>query len=761
MTKDADFNLEKPLLRTRLIGRLEEVQAKFGYLPESELKRLAQELELTLADIVSVASFYAAFRFKPAGKYEIRVCVGSACHVKGADGVYEALYRLLELSGDSDTDKSGIFTLSRVACLGCCMIAPAVMIGNKVYGWVDSKDVASLLENFLKSAESGGEEAQGDEKKYRDEVRICLCSSCAAAGAGEVYRRLKKEIARGKYKVDLKQVGCTGMSYRTPLLQIQTSDGLLFDYGGVSEYQVPEILAAHFSPQGALRKVRAGFGKIVDKIYAKAPLLSESSKESKDYLGLQLRIATANAGEISPLDFDAYRGVGGFKAYEKALSMEGGEIISEVLNSGLRGRGGGGFPTGKKWQFLAEAEGEKYIICNADEGDPGAFMDRMLLESFPFRVIEAMMIASLATGALKGKFYIRQEYSKAVSVLKEALKICEQRGILPAKNGFKIDIFTGAGAFVCGEETALIASLEGFRGEPRLRPPYPAQKGYLSRPTLINNVETLANIPYIILNGASSFSKYGTADSKGAKTFALAGKIRRGGLIEVPLGTTIREILEGIGGGAAEGRKLKAVQIGGPSGGCIPESMFDLKVDYKELQNVGAIMGSGGLVALDDRDCMVDIAAYFLKFTTAESCGKCSACRVGCAKMLAIIEKIRSGKGEMSDLDELESLGNYIKSASLCGLGKTAPNPALSALRHFRNEFIEHINGKCAAGKCRALTTYVITDECIGCTKCFQVCASGAIKFEPLKKHSIDSHKCTRCGACRDACPANAIEVLK
>ncbi len=749
-------------VRAGLIPMLQEIQRAHGWLPPEELRGLAERTGVPEAEITSVASFYAAFRFRPAGKYEIKVCVGSACHVKGADSVYAAFSRHLGLSEGEDTDSSGVFTLSRVSCLGCCMMAPAVLIGSRVYGWVSPGDVAALLENFLKGEESGASAAGQVSPEDGDEVRICLCSSCAAGGSAAVHRRVKAEISKNGYRARVREVACTGMSYRTPLMQIASSDGMLYDYGGVSEHQVPAILAAHFSPQGAVRRMRGTLGRMIDRIYSPRTwkcACESDSPSAAEYTRPQVRIATQGAGEMPPLDIGSYRKSGGFEGYEKALSMPPDLIRREVEISGLRGRGGGGFPTARKWGFLAAREGEKFLVCNADEGDPGAFMDRMLLESFPFRVIEGMMIASLATGALRGKFYVREEYARAVEMLSKAIEICEREGLLPAANGFRLEIFTGAGAFVCGEETALIASLEGGRGEPRLRPPFPAESGFMGRPTLINNVETFANVAWIIRRGGAAFASIGTETSKGAKTFALAGKVRRGGLIEVPLGMPLSEILYGIGGGAAEGRRLKAVQIGGPSGGCVPESMFDMRADYEELKKAGAIMGSGGLVALDDRDCMVDIAAYFMRFIVTESCGKCSACRVGCFRMLEILDRLRTGRGTMEDLGELERLGAHIKAASLCGLGKTAPNPVLSALRHFRGEFEEHVRGRCPAGKCAALSKYVITDKCIGCTKCFQACASGAIEFEPFKVHSIDAEKCVRCGACRDVCPVGAVEV--
>jgi NADH-quinone oxidoreductase subunit F len=432
----------------------------------------------------------------------------------------------------------------------------------------------------------------------------------------------------------------------------------------------------------------------------------------------------------------------------------------------LRGRGGAGFPTAQKWREVRNtSSATKYIICNGDEGDPGAFMDRMLLESFSYRVIEGMLIAAFAVGARSGIFYIRSEYPRAVERMNLAISQCRDAGILGdnalgAGVAFDLEVREGAGAFVCGEETAMIASLEGRRPTPRYRPPYPAHAGLEGRPTLINNVETLAMVPWILRNGPEAFAALGTPNSPGTKVFALAGKINHGGLIEVPMGMTIRQIVEEAGGGVTEGHTFKAVQIGGPSGGCIPASLADLPIDYEALAEVGAMMGSGGLVVMDDTDCIVETGRYFLGFTQTESCGKCVPCRVGAAQLLAMLDKLCTGKGAEISLDELERLARLVQSQSLCGLGGTAPNPVLTGLRHFREEFEAHIQGRCPAKKCRDLLTYSINRErCIGCTKCAQACPSGAIMLTPYEPHEIDKAKCVRCNGCFEVCPENAVEV--
>ena len=484
------------------------------------------------------------------------------------------------------------------------------------------------------------------------------------------------------------------------------------------------------------------------------------------FAGQQTHLATEHCGHMDPLDIDEYIKNDGFIALRKCF--EAGDpqsVIDAVYESGLRGRGGAGFPTGEKWKLVRAAAGDsKYIICNGDEGDPGAFMDRMMLESYPYRVLEGMAIAAFAVGASEGYLYIRAEYPLAVKRIHEAIVKCEEHGLLGdniAGSGFslKLHIMEGAGAFVCGEETALIASIEGKRGNPRLRPPYPAECGLNGKPTSINNVETYALVPWIIRNGSKEFARLGAEKSKGTKVFALAGKVNRGGLIEVPMGITVNSIVNDIGGGVPDGRQFKAVQIGGPSGGCIPASLMDTPIDYETLKSVGAIMGSGGLVVIDDSDCMVDIARYFLEFTQRESCGKCTFCRIGTRRMLDILDRLCTGFGKQGDLEKLEELAHQVKQSSLCGLGQTAPNPVLSTLRYFRDEYNAHLEGRCPAGKCRALITYSINDTCIGCTKCAQKCPADAIELKPYKKHEIDQSKCIRCDTCRQVCPIDSIQV--
>ena len=489
------------------------------------------------------------------------------------------------------------------------------------------------------------------------------------------------------------------------------------------------------------------------------------SEEDKQFVEKQQRVVLRNCGVINPEDIEEYLAVDGYKAIEKVLKeMKPEEVIEEIKVSGLRGRGGAGFPTWFKWNAAKENKGDqKYLVCNADEGDPGAFMDRSVLEGDPHSLLEGMIIGGYAMGATEGVIYCRAEYPLAIKRLEIAMEQAREKGFL-GKNifgsGFDFDIRikAGAGAFVCGEETALIASLEGERGMPRLKPPFPAAKGYWQKPTDINNVETLANVPWIIYNGGKAFAQFGTEKSSGTKVFALAGKIKKGGLVEVPMGMTIREVIFGIGGGIKNDREFKAVQMGGPSGGCIPASLIDTPVTYEDINKTGAIVGSGGMIVMDEDTCMVDMARYFLNFTRDESCGKCNYCRIGTKRMLEILERITEGKGEDGDIEKLEELANKIKDGSLCGLGQTAPNPVLTTIRYFRNEYEDHIyNKKCTAGSCKALIEYNITDACKGCTLCAKNCPVDAISGSVKELHVIDHDKCIKCGKCMDHCKFNAI----
>ena len=759
----------------KVIPILQAIQGKFNYLPESALKRVCEITTITEAQITGISTFYSQFRHQPVGKHIIRVCVGTACHVKGAKQVYDGFRRELGLEKGIDTDAQKLFTVEEVACLGCCTLAPVVQIDAVTYGHVETGKVAEIIEDFKNLAPS-------EEKIVREvtedgisqgEIRIGLGSCCIASGSSGVKEELEKTLAENKIKVDVKQVGCVGVCNQVPMMEIHKNGEAATYYTKINANEVGEIIEKHFRSENWMSRFKNRFYNYAENFtFSDIPKSSNRYNSNEEHTPIaeflkgQVNIATEFRGEIKPSDFEEYLTRHGFEAFKKCLNeLSADEIISEIEKSGLKGRGGAGFPSAIKWKMVQNAKSDqKYIICNGDEGDPGAFMDRMLLESYPFRIIEGILIGAYAVGATEGRLYIRAEYPLAVKRIKEGLKICKSRGllgenILGSDFSFELKVFEGAGAFVCGEETALIASIEGKRGIPQLRPPYPAEKGLWDQPTLINNTETLSLIPYIIRNGAEAFSKIGTEKSKGTKVFALAGKINRGGLIEVPMGITIRQIVEEIGGGIANGKHFKAVQIGGPSGGCIPASMSDTAIDFDSLKEVGAMMGSGGLIVLDESDCMVDIAHYFLSFTQEESCGRCTFCRIGTQRMLEILQKIKTGKGKMSDLDLLEQLAINTQKGSICGLGRTAPNPVLSTLKYFRHEYEAHINGKCPSGKCEKLIRYEINDNCTGCTKCAQRCPVDAIKAKPYELHEVDNELCIKCDICKQICPVDAVEI--
>ncbi len=592
---------------------------------------------------------------------------------------------------------------------------------------------------------------------YRSHVLVCGGTGCSSSGSAKIIKTLQEEIdKKGLNKeVQVVKTGCFGLCSLGPIM-IVYPEGTF--YSMVKEENIPEIVEEH------LLKGRVVTHLVYDETLSKNGIKSINDTEFYKH---QKRVALKNCGVINPECIDEYIGLDGYAALEKVLKeMSSDDVVKCILDSGLRGRGGGGFPTGRKWQLAKDLVkgGQKYVCCNADEGDPGAFMDRSVLEGDPHVVLEAMAIAGYAIGASQGYIYVRAEYPIAVERLEIAIKQAREYGLLGKDilgTGFDFDIGLrlGAGAFVCGEETALMTSIEGNRGEPRTRPPFPAQKGLFEKPTILNNVETYANVPQIILNGADWFSSMGTEKSKGTKVFALGGKINHTGLVEVPMGTTLRTIVEDIGGGIPKGKKFKAAQTGGPSGGCIPAEHLDIPIDYDNLISIGSMMGSGGLIVMDEDNCMVDIAKFFLEFTVDESCGKCTPCRVGTKRMYEILDKITKGKATLDDLDKLEKLCYYIKDNALCGLGQTAPNPVLSTLKYFRHEYISHIvDKKCPAGVCKDLLTYeIIEDKCKGCTACARVCPVGAISGEVKGTHVIDTEKCIKCGACMEKCKFNAI----
>ena len=591
---------------------------------------------------------------------------------------------------------------------------------------------------------------------YRSHVLVCGGTGCTSSNSLAIIEALEAEIAKKGLQDEVKVVrtGCFGLCALGPIMIVYPEGSF---YSQVQVSDVPEIVEEHLLK-----------GRLVKRLLYDETVTMDDVKslQETDIYKKQHRVALRNCGVIDPENIEEYIAFDGYMALAKCLKEYTPEqVIQIVKDSGLRGRGGGGFPTGLKWSFTAANQADqKYVVCNADEGDPGAFMDRSVLEGDPHCIVEAMAICGYATGATEGYVYVRAEYPIAVNRLQIAIKQAREYGLL-GKNifdsGFDFDLHVrlGAGAFVCGEETALMTSIEGNRGEPRPRPPYPAVKGLFAKPTTENNVETFANIPQIILKGADWFASMGTEKSKGTKVFALGGKIKNTGLVEIPMGTTLREIIEEIGGGIPNGKKFKAAQTGGPSGGCIPASLMDTPIDYDNLTAIGCMMGSGGLIVMDEDNCMVDIAKFFLNFTVDESCGKCTPCRVGTKRLLEMLDKITEGKATMEDLDKLEDLCNYIKANSLCGLGQTAPNPVLATLKFFREEYVAHIQDKkCPAGVCKALMTYAIEpDKCRGCTACARKCPAGAIEGKVKEVHTIHTDKCIKCGVCLETCKFGAV----
>ncbi len=582
-------------------------------------------------------------------------------------------------------------------------------------------------------------------------IRIGLGSCGIASGGKKIKDTLLNSLKEKGLDVEISSTGCIGMCFYEPLLDVIDDEGEVSTYVNVTPKMAEEIVEQHIVNGTPIEKY-----------------IVSTSKKPFQQLDKQVRVVLQNCGIINPEKIEDYLVNDGYKALNKCVNeMTPDQVIDEIKKSGLRGRGGAGFPTWFKWDAARKAKGtEKYVVCNADEGDPGAFMDRSVLEGDPHGLLEGMIIAGYAIGANYGYIYCRAEYPLAIERLEGAILQAHAdnylgENILGSGFNFDIKIKKGAGAFVCGEETALIASLEGERGMPRLKPPFPAQSGYFGKPTNINNVETYANVPWIIRNGGAAFAAYGTEKSNGTKVFALAGKVKNGGLVEVPMGMPLRDVIYGIGGGIKEDRDFKAVQMGGPSGGCIPKSLIDTPVDYESITKTGAIMGSGGMVVMDETTCMVDMARFFLDFTCKESCGKCIYCRIGTKRMLEILERITHGEGKMEDIEELEQLCNSIKDGSLCGLGQTAPNPVLTTLRYFKDEYIAHIKDKkCPAKQCKSLITYsILEDKCTGCTACARKCPTGAITGERKQLHKIDPEKCIKCDNCAITCKFGAINI--
>ena len=737
-----DLSLMEGVLRqyqddsTSLIMILQQAQAIYGYLPQEVIYHVAERTGNSPAKVMGVATFYSYFRLKPMGIYQIMLCDGTACHVNGSDRIRAAITQELGIH-NGETTEDGMFTLNEVACLGCCSLAPVMMINGDTYGNLTPEKTINILRQ-LRQRESG------------EGIRILVGQgSCGvSAGAGRVAKVLAGHMtATDSFTVET--TGCIGMCYLEPIVDIYEGEKLLHRLVRVTETDALGIVEA-------VRK----------KDFSKLEAMFISDEDAR-FLKKQKRVALRHCGVVDPTSIDDYIKKDGYKAIDKALHMTPEEVIEEVKVSGLAGRGGAGFPTWFKWNAARNAEGEhKHLICNADEGDPGAFMDRAVIESDPHSLIEGMLIGAYAIGASDMYVYIRAEYPLAVERLGNAIEQARSRGLLGENilgSGFSCDlnIKIGAGAFVCGEETALIESMEGKRGMPRLKPPFPAQSGYLNEPSNINNVETFANVAWIINNGGAAFAAMGTENSKGTKVFALTGKVQLGGLVEVPMGNSLRDVIFDIAGGIKNGRSYKAVQMGGPSGGCIPADLVDTPIDYKALSATGAIMGSGGMVVMDDSTCMVNIARFFLDFTARESCGKCVPCRIGTTRMMEILNRICDGQGQEGDIEMLEQLCVSIKDGSLCGLGQTAPNPVLTTIRYFRDEYEAHIRDKkCPAHECSALLKISIDPtKCKGCTVCARKCPVECISGERKTPHVIDQSSCIKCKQCVSSCKFDAIVV--
>lgn len=731
-----------------LLELLRAIQSKFGYLPAEVLDELEREGPFKPAHIKATVRFFDEFRTEPARGKTVGVCHGTACHTAGAAQVLAALGSSLPATTE----------IVRTGCLGCCTLAPVVQVDGRVLGHALPTTIAAQVtgEPIAVMSEGGPGLAPGSEQVR---IRVGIGSCCQAKGADAVLDEVARWAARWPDSVAVEGVGCVAACSATPLLEVALGDGPWRAYTQVTPEAVGRLLAEAV-PQSLPSKALRALAATVARIHApggQEPSQRPTSVAMQDFLAGQCRLATEGMGEVVPTDLEGALKRGAFAAMTWARNHPQ-ETVDVVTQSGLRGRGGAGFATGQKWLAALGSPGPRVVIANGDEGDPGAFMDRMLLESFPFRILEGLAIAAAAVGASQAILFVRAEYALACERCQAALAACRDAGIFGPD--LSVTLVKGASAYVCGEETALISVLENRGPFPRARPPYPAQSGYLGRPTVVNNIETLALLPWIVREGANAFRRHGTEASPGTKVFALAGKVRRGGLVEVPLGTTLHHIVEVIGGGARPGRTLKAVQIGGPSGGCVPASRFDLPVTFESLKELGAIMGSGGLVVLDDSDCMVDLARYFVAFSAAQACGGCRPGREGVAALLEGLDQLCQGHGDRALVASLERISHDLARDARCGLCRAAPRPFLSSLAAFPEEYEAHLGGQCAQARCSALVHYVIEDSCTGCTRCVQVCPTRAITGDALACHAVVDATCIRCGACLDACPFGAIRVI-
>lgn len=772
-----------------LVMILQDVQAELNYLPPEAIALISEKLNLPQSLIYSVSTFYKSFSLKPRGKHRVDICQGTACHIRGASMLMSQISDELRVS-PGETTADGEITLNSVRCVGACAMGPVAIIDGSYHGNM----TAGRLSREIRKCCSGEREAPAEisvpggngerpgfkaiprinspadfaelQTQLRAELpvgqpRILVCNGtgCMAGGSLKVAAAISEELKNNNLdlavNLGLKKVGCHGLCEKGPLV-ILYPDNIY--YTKVTPEDAPAIVR-----ETVLNR------KILDHLLYREAAEDDGIEKYTEipfYAG-QEKIALRNVGQVDPLDIGDYINHGGYSAFFKMLrGMEPDQVIDEVKRSGLRGRGGGGFPTGQKWSTAAAIESEvRYVICNGDEGDPGAFMDCSIMEGDPHSIIEGMLICAYAVRATGGFIYVREEYPRALKHLHLALEQARMAGLLGeniagSSFSFDIKINRGAGAFVCGESTALMQSVEGKVGEPRAKYIRSAERGLYDRPTVLNNVETLANIPVIIDRGADWFSSFGTEDNKGTKVFSVVGKVKNTGLVEVPMGTTLRKIIFDICGGILEGRSFKGVQTGGPSGGCLPESKLDLPVDFDTLTREGSMMGSGGMIVMDEGTCMVDVARYFTGYLVEESCGKCAACRLSLVNLHAILESICRGEGELEDIEKMEKLLEVLKNGSLCGLGTSAPNPVRSTLTYFREEYLAHINEKrCPAGVCRSLITYEISDLCTGCRLCAEACPQKAVSGDKKKIHEIDQDLCNQCGICKAVCNFDAVIV--